>query len=95
MLKLTFTSLSGVARHTYTFFVSTVFALLGSLLLLIAAAIWSAMISDAHAVNAFQLQRPSASPVPLGITVGTGNGLWILWAAFATLFASLLPYLVS
>ncbi|EIN13394.1 hypothetical protein PUNSTDRAFT_94437 [Punctularia strigosozonata HHB-11173 SS5] len=86
----------GILRHTYTFFLSTLFALVGSLLLLVAAAIWTAALASARSVNALHLTRPDAAPaIALGIHLDAGNGLFILWAAFATLFASLGPYLVS
>jgi hypothetical protein len=32
--------------------------------------------------------------IPLGVHVQAGPGLYLLWAAFAALFASVVPYMI-
>ncbi|KAI0639101.1 Glucanosyltransferase-domain-containing protein [Trametes polyzona] len=85
--------LTGLLKHTVLFFLSTVFAVLGSLTLLIGATIWTVMIKKSESINDF-IVGPSASPVPLGITVETGNAIFLLWAAWACLLVSILPYMI-
>ncbi|KAI0374477.1 hypothetical protein BV20DRAFT_1049270 [Pilatotrama ljubarskyi] len=84
---------TGLLKHTVLFFLSTLFAVLGSLTLLIGATIWTVMIKKAESVNSFVV-GPSAAPVPLGITVSTGDALYLLWAAWACLLVSILPYMI-
>ncbi|PPQ67412.1 hypothetical protein CVT25_005991 [Psilocybe cyanescens] len=83
--------LTGVAKNNLTFFVSAIFSALGSLLLLIAASIWTVMIKKSQVINT------SLTPtnVPLNIIVSEGNGLFLTWAAFACLIVSVVPYVVS
>ncbi|KAH9486671.1 hypothetical protein JR316_0000736 [Psilocybe cubensis] len=83
--------LTGVAKNNLTFFVSAVFSALGSLLLLIAASIWTVMIKKSQIINT------SLTPtnVPLNIVVSEGTGLFLTWAAFACLIVSVVPYMVS
>ncbi|KAI0359071.1 hypothetical protein OH77DRAFT_1396170 [Trametes cingulata] len=85
---------TGLLKHTVLFFLSTLFAVLGSLTLLIGATIWTVMIQKAQSINKFVV-GPSAAPVPLGITVSTGDALFLLWAAWACLLVSILPYMIS
>jgi hypothetical protein len=62
-------------------------------MLLIAGAMWTAMVERSEDVNKFVVPAQGHT-VPLGIAVGAGPGLYLLWAAFATLAASTLPYLI-
>ncbi|KAL1951818.1 hypothetical protein VTO73DRAFT_967 [Trametes versicolor] len=86
--------LTGLLKHTVLFFLSTLFAVLGSLTLLIGATIWTVVIKKAESINSFVV-GPSAAPVPLGITVSTGDAIFLLWAAWACLLVSTLPYMIS
>ncbi|KIJ24027.1 hypothetical protein M422DRAFT_237542 [Sphaerobolus stellatus SS14] len=83
--------LSGIPKSTITFLTASVFAAIGALLLLVGAAIWTALIHEISAINHLNVD----SGAPLGIEVTFGNGLWLLWAAFAVLAVSLFPYFVS
>jgi len=85
----------GLLKHTLAFVISTLFAILGSLMLLIGAAIWTAIIKKAESSINGLMVGPTASPVPLGITVSTGDALFLLWASFACLIVSILPYMIS
>lgn len=81
----------GLIRHGMTFFISTAFALIGSLLLLIGAAIWTVVINKSDAINDVMV---GSTPAPLGIIVSIGPALYMLWAAFAVLLVSVVPYML-
>ncbi|KAI0757284.1 Glucanosyltransferase-domain-containing protein [Daedaleopsis nitida] len=85
--------ITGFLKHSVLFFLSTVAAIIGAIALLIGATIWTVIIKKAQGVNNF-LVGPAASPAPLGIVVSTGNALFLLWAAWACLLVSILPYLI-
>jgi len=85
---------TGVAKNNFTFFVSTGFAIIGSIFILIGASIWTAMLKKAQSVNGVQIGT-TANHVPLGIEVSMGSGLPLVWAAFASLSVSVLPYMIS
>jgi len=86
--------IAGLLKHPLAFVSSTAFAAFGSLMLLIGAAIWTVVANKAGDINGL-LVGTSDDPVPLGITVSTGNGLYLLWASFACLLVSVLPYMIS
>lgn len=83
-----------ILKHTIGFLFATLFAILGSASLLIAATIWTVVISKAQSINNFFVGNPAA-PVPLGINVSVGNGVFLLWAAFACLVVSIVPIMIS
>ncbi|KAH9947943.1 Glucanosyltransferase-domain-containing protein [Amylocystis lapponica] len=85
--------LAGILKHPLAFVSSTIFAAFGSLMLLIGAIIWTVVIRKAESVNGI-LVGTASNPVPLGITVSTGNALYLLWAAWVCLLASVLPYMI-
>lgn len=62
-------------------------------MLLIGAAIWTVIIKKAETINDLMVGKAS-SPTPLGIVVSMGNGVYLAWAAFACLIASVLPYMI-
>lgn len=84
---------SGFLKHTLLFLLSTVFAVIGALALLIGATIWTVVIKKAESINNFVVGSASA-PVPLGITVSTGDALFLLWASWACLLVSIMPYMI-
>jgi hypothetical protein len=65
------------------FFFSATIALFSTVLILISAAIWTILIKKIQGLN------PS-----LGIEVSLGQGLLLMWAAFACLFLSVIPYMI-
>ena len=86
---------SGVAKHNMTFLVSTLFAIAGSLLLLIGASIWTVMAQRSAAINGLVVESANGTQtVPLGIVVSVGPGLFLTWAAFACLVVSAVPYMI-
>ena len=62
-------------------------------MLLIGATIWTVIIKKAESINGFMVGNAS-DPAPLGITVSKGNGVYLAWAGFVTLLASILPYMI-
>jgi hypothetical protein len=83
---------TGLVKHTVAFLVSTTLAVLGSLLLLIGAAIWTVAIKKAESINSLVVTQTT---VPLGIFVSLGPGLYLIWAAFVCLLISTVPYMIS
>ncbi len=84
---------SGLFKHTLGFLASTVFAILGSLLLLVGVVIWTVIVKKAEDINTFLVGQPSA-PVDIGITVSIGDGIILAWVATACLVASSVPYMI-
>ncbi|KAJ3551455.1 hypothetical protein NP233_g13079 [Leucocoprinus birnbaumii] len=87
--------ITGVAKHNMTFLVSTLFAMAGSLLLLIGASIWTVIVQRAAAISEHPVVSADGQrTIPLGITVSVGPGLFLTWAAFACLVVSVVPYMI-
>ncbi|KAJ7596716.1 actin cortical patch SUR7/pH-response regulator pali [Mycena floridula] len=86
--------LVGLAKHSYTFLFSAILSALSSLLVLISAAIWTVMIKKAQDINTVIIGT-TANQTALGITVSVGKSLYLIWAAFACLLISVLPYMIS
>ena len=87
--------LRGVAKHNMTFLVSTLFAIAGSLLLLIGASIWTVIVQRSAAINDLVVESANGSQtMPLGINISVGPGLFLTWAAFACLVVSVIPYMI-
>lgn len=86
---------SGILKNNYTFCVSTLFAVSGSLLLLIGASIWTVVVRKTEIINEFPLTTRSSGVIPLGITMSSGPAIGLLWGAFATLLLSVVPYMIS
>lgn len=84
--------LSGILKNNLAFFVSAVFSVIGSLMLLIGAVIWTVIIHKIDGINKLIIAAPSNPP--LGIVVTTGEGLYLCWAAFVLLAVSTVPYMI-
>ncbi|KAG0703152.1 actin cortical patch SUR7/pH-response regulator pali [Suillus ampliporus] len=82
---------TGVARRALLFFISTASSIIAALFILIGAAIWTSIVKKCEGVNTLTL----TSGVLSGIVVSYGNGIYLVWAAFACLAASTVPYMVS
>jgi len=83
--------LTGVARRAILFFISTAMSIMAALFILIGAAIWTSIVKKCESVNTQDI----ASGVLSGIVVSYGNGIYLTWAAFACLAASIAPYMIS
>jgi hypothetical protein len=68
-------------------------SLVGGLLLLAGAAIWTVMIHKVESINGFIVHSGSTA-TPLGIEVSVGSQLFLVWAAFACLLGSTIPYMI-
>ncbi|KAK7058362.1 hypothetical protein VNI00_001996 [Paramarasmius palmivorus] len=85
---------TGIAKHNLTFLFSAIFAAISCIFILIGATIWTVIIKKSESINTVVIGSANNSS-PLGITVSTGPGLYLVWAAFACLFASTIPYMIS
>ncbi|KAF9650723.1 hypothetical protein BDM02DRAFT_3092710 [Thelephora ganbajun] len=83
---------TGVIKHTWAFFISTLSATMASIFVLAGSALWTVLIKRAKDINTWTV-RPAQ--VPLGIEVSTGVALYLTWAAFACLATSIIPYMIS
>ncbi|KZT06311.1 uncharacterized protein LAESUDRAFT_700706 [Laetiporus sulphureus 93-53] len=86
--------LSGIIKHPLTFLCSTAFAIIGSAMLLVGATIWTVIVHKAQSINKVQVGTTSDTS-PLEIVVSMGDGIYLAWAAFALLVASIMPYMIS
>jgi hypothetical protein len=84
---------SGLYKHTLTFLISAILAIVGTLFLLVGAAIWTVVIKKAQSINSF-LAGSGSNTVPLGVNLTVGSALFLLWAAFACLLGSVIPYML-
>ncbi|PPR00255.1 hypothetical protein CVT24_005003 [Panaeolus cyanescens] len=83
--------ITGLLKNNLTYFLSTIFAVLSSLLLLIAASIWTVIIKKAQGINTLVLPGYDA----LGITLSIGPGVFLTWAAFVCMLVAVVPYGIS
>ncbi|KAL4064592.1 actin cortical patch SUR7/pH-response regulator pali [Scleroderma yunnanense] len=89
-----FASLSlfiGVLRKTFLFFASAALAVLSTIFILIGAAIWTSLVKKTESINTMQI----AQGVLSGMSMSYGSGIYLSWAAFACLAASVVPYMIS
>ncbi|KAI6031982.1 actin cortical patch SUR7/pH-response regulator pali [Pisolithus microcarpus] len=83
--------LTGVLRKTFLFFISAALAILSTIFVLIGAAIWTSLVKKAESINTLQI----SSGVLDGMSMSYGSGVYLSWAAFACLTASIVPYMIS
>lgn len=72
-------------KTTLTFLLAAILSCGSAASLLIAASMWSSIVSHVQATNKTQT----------GIVADAGQSLWLTWAAFAFSLLSVLPYVVS
>jgi len=82
--------ITGLIRHNATFSIALFLSLFGSLMTMIGAAIWSALIHKTQSINKYEVYS-----VDLGIDVSFGIALWLIWAAFIAMLLSTIPYFLS
>ncbi|KAI0343991.1 hypothetical protein BDW22DRAFT_1328054 [Trametopsis cervina] len=85
---------TGLIKHALGFLLSTIFAIVATVLLLIGVVIWTIIIKKAQDINGWIVPLPNGTQVPLGISVNIGDALLLAWAAWACMFASLIPYMI-
>ena len=93
MLVFSLLTYRGFLKHTLLFLLSTAFAVIAAIALLIGATIWTVIIRKAESVNELMV-GPEGSPVPLGIVVSTGSAIYLVWASWACILISILPYMI-
>lgn len=85
----------GIKKTHFTFFLSSGFSLLSAVLLLIAVSIYTALVRKCEAINTILLSMTDNSPkIPVGIVVGAGKALSLMWAACACMLLSVVPYFI-
>jgi hypothetical protein len=72
---------------------SSIFAVISTLFILIGAALWTVLVKKSQDVNSLMIGE-GGTPRLVGIEVSVGSGIYLLWGAFAASFVSLIPYLV-
>ncbi|THH11780.1 hypothetical protein EW145_g439 [Phellinidium pouzarii] len=87
----------GIPKKTYTYLLSTLFAILGTGLLFVGVVIWTVLVNKTESINRATVTTSGSDSevTPLGIIVSAGASLWLFWASFVCLFLSIMPYLVS
>lgn len=74
----------GLIKTTLTFLFAAIFSIAGATALLIAASMWTSVVSHVQATNQTRT----------GIVADYGQALWLTWAAFAFTLVSVLPYVM-
>jgi hypothetical protein len=85
---------TGVAKRALLFFISTVSSIMAALFILVGAAIWTSIVKKCEGINTLDIAKINGG-VLSGIIVSYGNGIYLVWAAFACLAAATVPYMVS
>jgi len=79
----------GFGAHRYAYMVTAALAFIAAVLLAVGAIIWTVIVGKVKSgINGLSV----IGGVPLGLSVGYGNGLWLLWAAVGALLLSILPF---
>ncbi|VDB93364.1 unnamed protein product [Peniophora sp. CBMAI 1063] len=84
--------LLGLFKRTFALVFSSILASVAAALVCAGAGLWTVAISQARQINTLQL---AGSLTPLGISVDSGLGLTLTWAAFGCMTAALIPYWIS
>jgi hypothetical protein len=87
----------GILKNNYTFLLSTLFSVAGSILLLIGASIWSVVVNRAKDIQSRPLVDAAGTVVlpNFGMTMTLGPAISLLWGAFGALLLSVVPYMIS
>ena len=83
-LKDTHICIRSACKTTLTFLLAAILSCGSAASLLIAASMWSSIVSHVQATNRTQT----------GIVADFGQSVWLTWAAFAFSLLSVLPYVV-
>lgn len=88
---------TGILKNNYTFLLSTLFSVAGSILLLIGASIWTVVVNRAKDIQSRPLVDAAGTVVlpNFGMTMTLGPAISILWGAFGALLLSVVPYMIS
>ncbi|KAK8858742.1 hypothetical protein IAR55_002971 [Kwoniella newhampshirensis] len=81
----------GVIKFRISFLIAAIFSGIGALLLMIGAALWTAVIAKDAFVNIVKVEHNYA----LGIYVTAGPSLYLTWVAFALVTLSCFPYVIA
>jgi len=80
-----------IKHHRVTFAMAMSFDIFAIVLVLVGSAIWTSLVQGAMQINT----TTAAGGSCLGISLSHGTSQWLIWAAFALLVLSLVPYVIS
>jgi len=83
--------ITGFVRARLFFLVAAVTSGLSALLLMIGAAIWTAVIAKTSFVESVKVQGGTS----LGIQVNAGGTLYLTWVSFALMTLAVIPYVIA
>ncbi|WWC88550.1 uncharacterized protein L201_003461 [Kwoniella dendrophila CBS 6074] len=81
----------GIVKLRISFLIAAICSGLGAFLIMIGAALWTAVIAKDNSVNIVKVQ----SKASLGIIVSAGPSLYLTWVAFALITLSCAPYVIA
>ena len=91
--KLPFFFNSGIAKNHLTFFLSAIFSLFSSILLLIAASTYTILVKKCEAINSILLTITDTNQkIPVGIIVNGGIAIYLMWGSCVCMILSVVPY---
>ncbi|WVR06483.1 hypothetical protein IAU60_003514 [Kwoniella sp. DSM 27419] len=82
----------GVIKFRISFLIAAICSGVGALLLMVGAALWTALIAKDNFVN---IVKVKGGKVALGISVNAGPSLYLTWVAFAFVTLSCFPYVIA
>ncbi|KZT52773.1 hypothetical protein CALCODRAFT_501900 [Calocera cornea HHB12733] len=80
-----------IKHHRITFAIAMSLIIVSIVLVLAGSALWTTVVQSAMQINT----TTAAGGSCLGISLSHGTSLWLIWAAFAILVVSLVPYVIS
>ncbi|KAG8826254.1 hypothetical protein FRC19_009401 [Serendipita sp. 401] len=81
----------GLFKSTVTFVLSTLLVIISAIFVLVSSVLWSTVIKQARTINDVRTNQN----LSIGIVIHQGNALYMLWAVFALLVVSTIPYTAS
>ncbi|WVQ96490.1 hypothetical protein IAU59_003595 [Kwoniella sp. CBS 9459] len=81
----------GVIKLRVSFLIAAICSGLGALLLMVGAALWTAVIAKDNFTNIVKVRNGNS----LGIKVTAGASLYLTWVAFAFVVLSCFPYVIA
>ncbi|GAA5991404.1 hypothetical protein JCM11641_004621 [Rhodosporidiobolus odoratus] len=90
-LSTAIAALIGLFARRFAFILATLFSIIAFLGLTAGNVIYTVIFN--RAIDA--INQATVGGVDVGITLSYGNALWIMWAATALIFASILPFAFS
>src|SRR5258708_37917189 len=85
-----------LGRHTLTFTLATLCSIFSTICLLIASGIYTILVNKCKAMNSILLPIANSDQrIPVGIVVGGGNVIPLMWASVVCMMLAVIPFLIS